>query len=382
MRLKSLTFEDKRTGWRLENLRLDRFNLLVGASGVGKTRILRAIQTVRNLGRGVDEPYPKQGVRFDVRFEHEERDYAWQFDSAARDLAPGEDEEGDPLEDSSSVVLSERLHISDEGLLVERNQDRFLFRSTELPTLNRSSSALQLLDEPSIHHLRQAFAEYFSSAMGAQGSTEIVNTTPGPVAKGFPTLESFRGLTGLHPVVKAFILQEGSAERFERFKQLFIDIFPTVEDVRVDRRATMGLGRRIREYLSFKLKERGVPTWIEARDISSGMARTLNHLVDLMLAPAGTVFLIDEFENSLGVNCMGPLTDFILSRADDLQFIITSHHPYIINNIPKSYWKLVRRKGSTVRVTPASEIPALQGPSAQDDFIRLINSPEFEEGME
>ena len=73
----------------------------------------------------------------------------------------------------------------------------------------------------------------------------------------------------------------------------------------------------------------------------------------------------DEFENSLGVNCMGPLTDFILSRANDLQFIITSHHPYIINNIPKSYWKIVRRKGSAVRVTPASEIPALQGPSAQ-----------------
>ncbi|KFA90838.1 hypothetical protein Q664_25995 [Archangium violaceum Cb vi76] len=139
---------------------------------------------------------------------------------------------------------------------------------------------------------------------------------------------------------------------------------------------------RAMEHLSFKLKEHGVPKWIRAEDISSGMARTLNHLVDLMLAPAGTVVLIDEFENSLGVNCMGPLTDFILSRANDLQFVITSHHPYIINNIPKSHWKLVRRKGSTVRVTPASEIPALQGPSAQDDFIRLINSPEFEEGME
>jgi predicted ATPase len=111
------------------------------------------------------------------------------------------------------------------------------------------------------------------------------------------------------------------------------------------------------------------------------MLRALGLLVDLTLAPPGTLVLLDEFENSLGVNCMGPLTDFMLSRTSELQFIITSHHPYIINNIPMAHWKLVQRRGGTVHVTPASEIPALQGPSAQDGFIRLINSPEFEEGM-
>ncbi|MFY0574204.1 AAA family ATPase [Cystobacter fuscus] len=381
MLLKSLTFEDKRTGWRLESLRLDRFNLLVGASGVGKTRILRAIRSVAYIGLDLPDWHTSPGARFDVHCEHAGQDYRWQFDSAARFLAPGDDEgSAAPPVGSKSVVLQESLHSNMEGLLVQRDQDRFLFKNKELPMLNRSASALQLLDEPSIVQLRRAFGSYILGALEAQGAVyAIVN--PERLVRIFGSPELLIGLGGLPPVAKAFVLQEGYVDEFKKLKQLFIDIFPTIEDVAVDRQESGVLKGSQRERLSFKLKERGVPSWIDGSDISSGMVRTLNHLVDLMLAPAGTVVLIDEFENSLGVNCMGPLTDFILSRANDLQFIITSHHPYIINNIPKSYWKLVRRKGSTVRVTPASEIPALQGPSAQDDFIRLINSPEFEEGM-
>lgn len=383
MRLKSLTFEDKRTGWTLDDLRLDRFNLLVGASGVGKTRILRAIRTVHEFGRGDDDSSPEEGLHFDIRFEHEGTDYTWQFDSAARGLSLGPNEAGGATGDSSPVILAEHLHSSVDGQLVERDQNRFLFKNKALPILNRSASALQLLDEPSIERLRQAFAERFLSATEVRSTTQVVVDARGLAKRLSSTLEVLRNFVGLHPVIKAFVLQEGFAEQFKGLEQLFIDIFPSVEDVVVDRQESVSpVDGRSRDYLSFKLKERGVPSWIEAHDISSGMARTLNHLVELMLAPAGSVVLIDEFENSLGVNCMGPLTDFILSRANDLQFIITSHHPYIINNIPKAYWKIVRRKGSTVRVTPASEIPALQGPSAQDDFVRLINSPEFEEGME
>lgn len=383
MLLKSLSFEDKQTGWKLENLRLDRFNLLVGASGVGKTRILRAIRTVHRIGRGLFVRNFNQGVSFDIHFEHEGQTYRWQFDSAAHSPGPGDDEESAAaLADDRPIVVAESLHSDVDGMLVKREQSQFLFRDKELPMLNRHASALQLLDEPSINQLKQAFAKSFLEALDSQSTTHRIIDAQDWAARKFPSFDSLRSYTDRPPVVKAFVLQERFAAQFDQFKQLFIDIFPTVADVAVARRESGSMQGRAMEHLSFKLKEHGVPKWIRAEDISSGMARTLNHLVDLMLAPAGTVVLIDEFENSLGVNCMGPLTDFILSRANDLQFIITSHHPYIINNIPKSHWKLVRRKGSTVRVTPASEIPALQGPSAQDDFIRLINSPEFEEGME
>lgn len=93
--------------------------------------------------------------------------------------------------------------------------------------------------------------------------------------------------------------------------------------------------------------------------------------------------LIDELEASFGVNCLPAATDLLLSRAPDIQFIVTSHHPYIIDRIPSRYWKIVTRRGSHVRVLDATTIPALtQGKSHLDNFSRLINLPEYEHGIQ
>ena len=77
---------------------------------------------------------------------------------------------------------------------------------------------------------------------------------------------------------------------------------------------------------------------------------------------------------------MPELTRFLRTRTD-CQFILTSHHPYVINNIPMATWKLVTRKGGLVRVTSASDIPALRGASHHEAVLRPINHPEFEEGI-
>jgi len=61
--------------------------------------------------------------------------------------------------------------------------------------------------------------------------------------------------------------------------------------------------------------------------------------------------------------------------------MITSHHPYVINNIPTKYWKVVTRQGPTVSVIEADEIPELQTKSAHEKFILLVNSQAYEEGI-
>ncbi|MDB9535757.1 hypothetical protein PN451_07880 [Dolichospermum planctonicum CS-1226] len=38
---------------------------------------------------------------------------------------------------------------------------------------------------------------------------------------------------------------------------------------------------------------------------------------------------------------MAELTDFILDKSSDIQFILISHHPYMINNIPWDNWQIV-----------------------------------------
>ena len=92
-----------------------------------------------------------------------------------------------------------------------------------------------------------------------------------------------------------------------------------------------------------------------------------------------SVILIDEFENSLGANCIDEITDFIKMNRRGLQLIITSHHPYIINNIPFEYWKIVTRNGGNIHVDDASEYPQL-GRSHHEHFMQLIQLKEFRTG--
>ena len=96
----------------------------------------------------------------------------------------------------------------------------------------------------------------------------------------------------------------------------------------------------------FAAAEEGVADWIPFGEMSSGMQRYLSFLIHLSFAPRGTVVLIDELESSLGINCLPAATGFLLRRAPDLQLVLTSHHPYIIEKIPTSYWKIVTRKGT------------------------------------
>jgi len=390
MLLKTLSYQDKRTGWTLQGVELDRFNLLVGASGVGKTRILRAIREVRATAYGRGQATTQNigthadvAISFAISFEHEGDDYLWKFESAPAIREEGVSHPQQVPTSLKTLVTRERLTSTREGVLVERDASSFLFRGQPLPQLNQAETALVLLAEPAILKVRDAFKFLLLDDQRKYISDSLQEFSADIITDSLNSLEDLRTYLTTAPAVrKAFFLQEHFANDFAKLKELFIDIFPSVEDITVRKTVSMENDERVPYLqLDFELKEHGVPVRIPVEDFSSGMLRTLTHLIDIGLAPTGTVLLIDEFENSLGVNCMEPLTEFIRSRAPDLQFIITSHHPYIINNIPKSYWKVVRRKGSVVRVTPASEIRALQGTSAQDDFTRLLNSPEFEEGL-
>ncbi len=108
------------------------------------------------------------------------------------------------------------------------------------------------------------------------------------------------------------------------------------------------------------------------------MLKTLFFIALVRLSANGTVLLIDEFENSLGINCLDVVTDQLFGSRE-LQFIITSHHPYVINNIPMEYWKVVTRKGGVIQTHSAEELKL--GRSKHKAFTELINSKEFRQGV-
>ena len=209
------------------------------------------------------------------------------------------------------------------------------------------------------------------------------------IRKQYPNLDALREARNVRSLVKAYILQEDYPKEFEYIKTDYLDIFDTIKDIKLGRLSELdpctlqeAPSTRTEDWLVVGLKEEGVKGWVTSPRISSGMNRIFSHLIDLALAPPGTVIIIDEVENSLGVNCLPEIIDRFLRRPQGLQFILTSHHPYIIQNIPSDQWQIVTRKGSTVRVVAAKTIPAIKTNSAHGKFIQLINLKEFEEGIQ
>lgn len=274
-------------------------------------------------------------------------------------------------------LVRERVVKDGSLVLVDRSPDAFLLGGTAVPKLKRSASALALFEsEAQIKPLRSGFLRVlFSSAAepptsilphyGVASVQERLEEHKRLAAEegGFVLFREVLAGGGLPTLAKnlslaGYYFQEAFPALFRRLEDTFIGMFPSVEKVTVRSEAVSSTSVQF----ELTLNERGVEQAIPQAEMSAGMLRTLVHLLEVTLAPAGSVIVIDEFENSLGMNCMPALTSYLLTRAD-CQFLLTSHHPYVINNLPIETWKLVRRAGSVVRVLlrRAGERPGAHG---------------------
>lgn len=392
MAIVTFQFHDTFHHWELQPVIFKNINLLVGISGVGKTRILNALQRVRRAGlSGTREV---NGCAWMIELTAAEQHYVWTAETSLvpQDVLLPQDEAHDKDSQtprSTPRFVRERIERRDGCVLVDRTDDTFLFESRPLPKLKNTESAITLLrDEASMAPLYLALRRFlFSEVEGPSVMIVLDSHQMKRVRQQCHTLEALREATDIPIVVRAFILQEDYPETFRAIVGQFMDIFETVLDVRLGKLGELApeiLAHAppfATESLALAIRERGVQGWITAHDLSAGMLRILMHVLELALASVGTVIVIDEFENSLGVNCLPALADLLLDRADELQFVLTSHHPYVINNIPSTWWKVVTRHGSVVTVTDADTIPALQTASSHEKFLQLMNLPAYEEGI-
>ena len=70
------------------------------------------------------------------------------------------------------------------------------------------------------------------------------------------------------------------------------------------------------------------------------------------------------------------LSDLLLHERTDLQFIITSHHPKIINGIERNKWKIVDRNCEIVKNSDSNDYGI--GNSQHNAYFNLINRWEYE----
>lgn len=368
MKLKRITVINHLTGWNVKDLFLDDYlTLLVGASGVGKTLILRVIKNISNIANGSSI----NGFEWDVTFEDSGNTYQWTGKFATTNdnlnyFEPGTQE---------YPIISETLRCGDY-LIIQRGNDQIMLNSQRTVKLDTAKSAIALLkEEDEIKPVYNAFHQIFE----LKNDNDGIRISPFLFKKKdeIKELNEIHSSPFLSPMEKLFILRSQNLPQFEKIKELFIGIFTNIEDI------DFSLEQLFDDtmYPVLKIKERGVEAWIMQRSISSGMFRTLSQITFLVLAQDGDIILIDEFENGLGVNCIDQLANQILEADQNIQVIITSHHPYIINSIPFEKWKVVTRNRCNLKVLTADDLK-IGKHSKHDAFMQLIQTNAYRTGVE
>jgi hypothetical protein len=376
MKIKSLRIKDNYFGWSFDTISFSpNLTLLVGASGVGKTQILVACSHLRDIVEGVSF----NGLEWKLIFEtHSGIEWVWE---GAFEMIPTANEPDTmhphimQFERLTHIMQFERLKAQDATrYLIDRTLDKIYFNGVLLPKIASAESVIAVLKED--EHLKNIAAELESielkdiytvlprkdSVSERKWQSSYPSATQ--LKSKFKNLDAIKN-GNLITELKLYACASRKLEVFNKIKRRFIEIFPQVEDVKIEQFQSGNTFSKP----EILIKERDVSQWIRAWKISSGMMRTLIHIADLYLTKAGSVILIDEFENSLGVNCMDMLMDDLIHENQHLQFIVTSHHPYIINNVPYEYWKIVTRKGGEIKVQDATAYRL--GRSKQDAFIQL-----------
>jgi hypothetical protein len=387
MKIKEISFKNKTHPWELERTNFSDLTLLVGVSGVGKTQILNNIMKLVNISNG----YVYNGIEWDLHFTGDNNEnYRWtgEFESIKglrKQVFKENDINGQPFKNFPRL-LTEKLYLENE-LVFKREESRVKYEKKEAPKISPYKSVLNLFTtEDKISPVKEAFRKIVFLDYQVERKTkipaefakkskkfleEIINKEKTSLENIIPALSEAVAQVGSMILPKLIFTYHNLKEIFEGIVEDFKDIFPQVEDVRF-------ILLEDNDVYELQIKERGTG-WISRSEISSGMFKTLLHLAEMKLMADGFVILIDEFENSLGVNCIDTVAEDLVKPGRDLQYIITSHHPYIINNIDMKYWKVVMRDGTKVSTKSADELKL--GKSKHQAFKQLLNLEEFTGGI-
>lgn len=380
MRINYFEYQNRALELKIEPVHFSNLTLLVGASGVGKSLILEGLLNLKRIARGKSI----DGVEWEVRFSIDnERNYLWKgaFEKTGASGFTGsgvyDDEDERDVLTHRPKIRFEKLYAG-EDLIVDRKENDIELNGKTTPKLPSYKSILNLFsEEESISKVFIEFNKLTGSVYWHGGSVGGFGDFNRLFEK-YTTVENIMN-AALPTYIKLALAYKNKLPVFDTIKEHFINIFPQVDDIRLEPVETAGSPHVYQKNPQLQIKEKNVSKWIFQNKISSGMFKTLMRISQLFLCSEGAVILIDEFENSLGINCIDTLTESLLYDVRNLQFILTSHHPYIINAIGMEHWKVISRLGGTILCKDAKDYKL--GKSRHDAFKQLIQLADYRKGI-
>ena len=369
VKIQWLEFENLKTQLKIERIYFNNdVTLLVGLSGVGKTQILNAVEYSLNLAVDKDEPLRPYKVGIGVLVDDEEYEWFYEINKA-------NENELIINEDNKYEFVYEKLVKNNEIVFERKNLEVEVVGYDKVPQPKKSESLiLQYSDDKNFEKLisgiRKLYPVEIELAVRGGIRSESFSRLKSKVIDTLNVSEEkveFKVFSHLPVAVKLYIVKNYYPDIYVKIFDAVKELFMEIEDIDVEEDA-------VREMYLVSIQVYGKK--LLQQDISNGMLKTIYYIVELFTMSEDSLVLIDEFENGLGVNCIDVLSELMLSERDDLQFIITSHHPKIINAIDKNKWKIIDREGSIVK--NSSSLSYGIGNSQHDAYFNLLNRWEFE----
>ena len=368
VKIQWIEFENLKTGLKIERVNFNEdITLLVGLSGVGKTQILNIVEYSLRLAVAKDVILSPYRVGLGILINNDEYQWFYEINKISEDELI--------IEDEGKYEFSyERLQYNGKEIFERKDEIIRVIGYDKVPQPKKDESLiLQYSEDKNFETLISGIRKLYSveielAVRGGIGSESFrrLKSKVTDVIQNEKKVE-FKTFSHLPVPLKLYIAKNYYTDLyikiFEAVKELFIEI----EDIDVEEDS-------IREMYLVSIKVYGKK--LLQNDISNGMLKTIYYIVELFTMSENSLVLIDEFENGLGVNCIDLLSELMISERNDLQFIITSHHPKIINAINKEKWRIIDRDICVVK--NSGSLAYGIGNSQHDAYFNLINRWEFE----
>ena len=355
-------------GWSIERCEFRQYvNLIVGASAAGKTKLLNAIFDMATM---VVRDAPLRSCSGFVEFSIDEVSYRWKISTSQR--KPNE----------AASIDFESLEYIGGNKIIERDANSTTFNGEKLFKLPRNTSALRILrEEDVISAVHDGFSKIRRRQF--QGS-ELENARAvQTIAPHFiEACKSRKKISEIHDFqltlsAVAELLRDYFPREFRLTIEHFRRVFPSVEDVRVMGTQQLNIAA-IGNPSILLIKERGSQDAVPITEWSSGMVKVFLLITDVLTQPRPSIYMIDEYENSLGVNAIDFFPAFARELGEQIQFFLTSHHPMLINAMPISDWIVLGRRGNRVSALYGDKLKERYGISHHEQYVNLLNDPFYQ----
>lgn len=375
MYIEWLEYDNKTTGQRINHINFRRMNLLVGKSAAGKTKILKVISNIFRIA--VDGVSLSEQVHIKLGFrvhsirrrkdssskEPDERSYVWELCTSAEQIDIEK-------EKPANVIKKETLYEGERSIFI-RQRDRLTVMEgyKDIPRISLDKSVIWQFgrNEPLMmiqRNMESAVSLYeqkvaLNPILG-NFLVELEKRLGNRIANSQWSLNSLHGPIG----VVIYVMHKYDTPKYDAFLDDLQTIFPEIENI------DMCPSESNEKFWQLCIVADGKT--IMQEDISDGMLKTIYILSVMHFCEPDSVLLYDELENSLGPNCLDKVVDCILAHEIEAhtQFILTSHHPYIISNFPTENWIIISQQNGVISSQRAADIGI--GKTKRDSFFEYM----------